>query len=140
MRTDLSLLIVEASTLFVERLRDILDDVGGINIAAVVNTEDLGLAAVRDGSIDLVLLDLSLRQGSGFGLLRAIARLAVRPLTIVLADYDGDRYRRNAMAWGAKYFFDKTKDLDQLCTVLEGIRDTHARERTGPEHVSIDAT
>ena len=125
---DLSMLVVEASQLFVERLREMLDEISGINVVAVVDTEDAGLAAVRNGGIDLILLDLDLRQGSGVGLLRAIGRLAAHPFAIVLANYDVARYRRNATASGAKYFLDKTKDMDQLPTVLEEIRETCSRE------------
>jgi two-component system, OmpR family, response regulator len=131
---DLSLLIVEASRLFVERLRDILDEIVGINVAAVVDTEDSGLAVVRDGGIDLILLDLDLRQGSGLGLLRAIARLAAPPPAIVVANYDVARYRHDAMAWGAKYFLDKTKDMDQLPSMLEGIRKVQSRDDLGPSN------
>ena len=128
---DLALLVVEASRLFVERLHDVLDHVSGIRVAGVVDTEDAALAAVRGGGFDLILLDLDLRQGSGLSLLRAIARLAARPLAIVLANYDVAQYRRDAMALGAAYFFDKSKDIDQLPIVLEEIRETYSREDRG---------
>ena len=131
---NLSLLVVEASNLFVERLRDILDEIAGIKVAAVVDTEDSGLAAVRDGGIDLILLDLDLRQGSGLGLLRALARLGPAPLAIVIANYDVGRYRGDAMAFGARYFLDKTKDMDQLPSLLEDIRETYWREGRGPSN------
>jgi CheY-like chemotaxis protein len=55
--------------------------------------------------VDVVLLDLHLRQGTGFGVLRSIpADQAKKVVVIVLTNYDLAEYRRAAAALGATHF------------------------------------
>ncbi len=119
---SLSVLLVEDSAVLVERLSEILTGISGLDLAGVVDTESAAIRIVGDGAIDVMLLDLHLRQGTGFGVLRAIARQPKRPVVVVLTNYDLAEYRRAATALGAEYFLDKARDLEQLPDVLDDIR------------------
>ena len=119
---DLLVLLVEDSALLVERLTEVLGEIDGVQLAAVVDNETTAIRAVNGSSFDVILLDLHLRQGNGFGVLRAIAKMAQRPPVIVLTNYDLEEYRRAALDMGAAYFLDKARDMDRLRDMIGEIR------------------
>ena len=121
---SLNVLLVEDSKVLAERLCEMLAGISGLDLTAVVDTEAAALGAVEHGKIDVVLLDLHLRQGTGFGVLRGITRQTKRPVVVVLTNYDLAEYRRTATALGAQYFLDKVRDMDQLPDVMDKIRAT----------------
>lgn len=77
---------------------------------------------MKGTAFDVILLDLHLRQGNGFGVLRAMAKSARRPAVIVLTNYDLEEYRAAALAMGATYFLDKARDMDRLPEMIDTIR------------------
>ncbi len=119
---SLSVLLVEDSKVLAERLSEMLAGIAGLDLTAVVDTEAAALGVVSDGKIDVILLDLHLKQGTGFGVLRGITKHSKRPVVVVLTNYDLAEYRRTATALGAQYFLDKVRDMDQLPDVMDKIR------------------
>src|SRR6267154_5275887 len=72
-RNPLRILLVEDSAVLADRLTELLHYIPGVQL---VDTVDNELAAVRialSQPIDVMILDLHLRQGTGFGVLRALA-------------------------------------------------------------------
>lgn len=119
---NLSVLLVEDSRVLAERLRETLLSVPGVQLAGTVDSEADAVAALQRQPVDVVLLDLHLRQGTGFGVLRAIPSDQVKKtVVIVLTNYDLAEYRRAAAALGAKHFLDKLRDFDRLPTLLQQI-------------------
>jgi len=121
---NLSVLLVEDSRVLAERLRETLLSVPGVQLAGTVDSEADAVALLQRQPVDVVLLDLHLRQGTGFGVLRAIPSSQVRrTVVIVLTNYDLAEYRRAAAALGARHFLDKLRDFDRLPTLLQQIGD-----------------
>src|SRR5579863_4691922 len=121
---NLSVLLVEDSRVLAERLRETLLSVPGVQLAGTVDSEADAVAVLQRQAVDVVLLDLHLRQGTGFGVLRAIPTDQVRKtVVIVLTNYDLAEYRRAAAALGARHFLDKLRDFDRLPTLLQQIGD-----------------
>ncbi len=119
---NLSVLLVEDSRVLAERLRETLLSVPGVRLAGTVDSEADAVAALQSGAVDVVLLDLHLRQGTGFGVLRAMpASQAGRVVVIVLTNYDLAEYRRAAAALGVRHFLDKMRDFDRLPALLQQI-------------------
>jgi two-component system, OmpR family, response regulator len=119
---NLSVLLVEDSRVLAERLRETLLSVPGVQLAGTVDSEADAVAALQRQPVDVVLLDLHLRQGTGFGVLRAIPSDQVKKtVVIVLTNYDLAEYRRAAAALGAKHFLDKLRDFDRLPILLQQI-------------------
>ena len=119
---NLSVLLVEDSRVLAERLRETLLSVPGVQLTGTVDSEADAVAALQRQPVDVVLLDLHLRQGTGFGVLRAIPSDQVKKtVVIVLTNYDLAEYRRAAAALGAKHFLDKLRDFDRLPTLLQQI-------------------
>lgn len=119
----LTLLLVEDSRVLAERLREALLSVPGVQLAGSADSEADAVSLLQRHAIDVIVLDLHLRQGTGFGVLRAIpSGLQPRPVVIVLTNYDLAEYRRAAAALGARHFLDKMRDFERLPTLLQQIR------------------
>jgi len=118
----LSVLLVEDSAVLAERLSELVVATEGVELVGVAQTEASALVAVGQRTLDVILLDLHLRQGTGFGVLRQLNKQPKRPVVIVLTNYDLVEYRREATAMGAEYFLDKARDMDQLPAIFEKIR------------------
>ena len=95
----------------------------GPELAGTVDSESDAVAMLKRRPVDVVLLDLHLHSGTGFGVLRVINSGEVgKVLAIILTNYDLGEYRRAAAALGARYFLDKLRDFDRLPGLLQQIR------------------
>ena len=63
---------------------------------------------------DLVIIDIFLRQGSGLGVLRALADSGLSMRRVVLTNYATADMRRRCRELGADRVFDKSHELDAL--------------------------
>jgi DNA-binding NarL/FixJ family response regulator len=107
--------LVEDSAPVLERLRELLGD-------AVIGHAADAAGAIRDildKRPDVVLLDVSLDDGSGFDVLRAVRAAAPEIGIYMLSNFAAYPYRQLAASLGAKGFFDKTNEF-------EGVRDALA--------------
>ena len=114
----LRVLLVEDSKVLTERLAEALRQIPEIELVAAVDTEVAACAVVARERVDVMILDLHLRQGNGFGVLRALTRTPKRPFIVVLTNYDLPQYKDTALALGAAHFMDKVRDLDKLPEIL----------------------
>lgn len=114
-------LLVEDSPMLAERLGELVAQIPGVDIVATVDDEQRAVDEIRAQAIDAVILDLQLKRGTGFGVLRKIANLPTRPIVIIYTNYALPEYRRQAEAMGVSYFLDKSRDYDRLSDVLREI-------------------
>jgi DNA-binding NarL/FixJ family response regulator len=68
-----------------------------------------------------VILDLQLRRGTGFGVLRAVRKMDNKPVVVVFTNFALTTYRETALALGARHFLDKSRDYDRLPEILAEI-------------------
>jgi DNA-binding NarL/FixJ family response regulator len=116
----LRVVLVEDSPIIRERLIESLTATGHINVVGQADSESAAVAALATGDWDAVILDLQLKQGTGLGVLKALA--GGRPegaKVIVLTNYAIPQYRDRSLALGADYFFDKSREYDRVRNVLE---------------------
>lgn len=102
-------------------MSDVITEIPEIDLIGVADSEAVALAAIGKRRVDVVLLDLHLREGSGFGVLRALAAMETKPCIVVLTNHHSEQYARQAVALGAQYFLDKALDLDRLPRILREI-------------------
>jgi DNA-binding NarL/FixJ family response regulator len=112
-------LVVEDSALIRERLVDLIQSFPGARVTAEADAENTALAALHEQTFDAAVVDLQLRQGSGFGVLRALRQLSPQPVTIVLTNSSMRAVRDRCLALGAHYFFDKSNEFDRVAEALE---------------------
>ncbi|MGI4859935.1 MAG: response regulator, partial [Janthinobacterium lividum] len=81
----------------------------GIDVVAEAADGPQGWQMVRDGALDLVLLDINLPGLDGYDLLARIGRLEKRPKVLVVSASDGLLPVRRALAAGADGFVYKSQ-------------------------------
>lgn len=121
----LRVLLVEDSKVLTERLTEAIRQIPEVELIGTADTESAALAAVKRDSVDVIILDLHLKQGTGFGVMRALAASQPRPRIVVLTNYDLPEYKNAAIALGATHFLDKARDYGRLPEVLHEICDAY---------------
>jgi DNA-binding NarL/FixJ family response regulator len=92
-----------------------------------------GLTMFRDLNPDITLIDLHLRDTTGFDLIRNILALSPSARTIVLTSLEGDVDIERALATGAKGYVVKGMVREEL---LHAIRAVHAGKRHVPSAIA----
>ena len=125
MAQALRVLLVEDSKVLTERLTEAIRQIPEVELVGTTDTEAGALAAVNRDSVDVIILDLHLKQGTGFGVMRALAATQLKPRIIVLTNYDLPEYKNAAIALGATHFLDKARDYGRLPEVLHEMCEAH---------------
>jgi DNA-binding NarL/FixJ family response regulator len=125
MTQSLRVLLVEDSKVLTERLTEAIRQIADVELVGTADSEDGALAAFKSKPVDVIILDLHLRQGTGFGVMRALATAQEKPRIIVLTNYDLPEYKNAAIALGATHFLDKARDYGRLPDVLHEICEAH---------------
>ena len=86
-RAGLRVLLVEDSSVICGLIAEIVNDVPGVRVAESVGSELEAVEALRRLDVDVVILDLHLRKGTGFGVLRAMRDMSRRPVVVVLTNF-----------------------------------------------------
>jgi two-component system, OmpR family, response regulator len=120
---DYRVLLVEDSVLLSERLMELISDIDGIATVAMVTTEHDAIQAIQTHHPDAIILDLRLKEGTGFGVMRYVNTLSSRPQAVVMTNYALPQYRKQAEALGVRYFLDKSQEFDRLPDILGELRD-----------------
>lgn len=131
-RSSVRVLLVEDSAVLAGRIAELICRLPHVELTDTVDTEAAALERVAASAPDVLILDLHLRNGSGFGVLRSLGRTsAPRPKIIVLTGFDLPQYRREAETLGVDAFLNKSRDYHRLPALLSSF----AAERAAPsEH------
>ena len=100
-----------------ERLREALDMLEGVEIVGTVVDESAAVSAARDKQIDVIILDLQLKEGTGFGVVQRLGK--IRPTIIVFTNYMLPEYQRLADSLGIEYFLNKSRDYERLPQLIQ---------------------
>ncbi|HVN45124.1 MAG TPA: response regulator [Steroidobacteraceae bacterium] len=132
---SLRVLLAEDSTLLAFRLTELIRRLPDVELIGTVDCEADTLSHVAADTPDVLILDLHLRSGSGFGVLRALSRSGSsrdhpRPKIVILTNFGLPEYRREAEAFGVEAFLDKSRDYFRLPSLLTDF----ARDRAEKPH------
>lgn len=116
--SDLRVLLVEDSQIICNLVTKMINGVDGLTVIESVGTETDAIGAVTRGDVDVVILDLQLRSGTGFGVMRAMHSMPRKPAVVVFTNFALSAYRESALALGAQHFLDKSRDYDRLPKIL----------------------
>jgi two-component system OmpR family response regulator len=122
---SLRVLLAEDSSLLAARLTELIRRLPDVDLIETVDTEAAALGSIAGSRPDVLILDLHLRNGSGFGVLRSLARGGHRPKVVILTNFGLPEYRHEAESFGVEAFLDKSRDYFRLPSLLRGF----ARER-----------
>ena len=115
----LRVLLVEDSELLAERLREVLGQIANVELVGTAADERTAVTKTLEGDVHLLILDLQLKHGTGFGVLRSLGEH--RPPTIVFTNYALPEYRRWAEQFGVDYFLNKSLDFERLPELIRNI-------------------
>ena len=121
-----SIFIVDDS----EVVRDLLSQI----IRRLPNLDEVGHAGTANEAIDairrlkpaIVVLDISMPDGSGLQVLAAVKRENPPPIVMMLTNLAYERYREECRQLGADYFFDKSTEFQQAKEALIKLADGSA--------------
>ena len=111
--------LVDDSPLIRARLRAMLDAMPGVETVGEADGADAAIAAILGRRPQVVLLDMSLAQGTGFDVLRAVHETAPEVAFYMLSNFATPPYRRLAERLGARGYFDKSSDFERVREVFE---------------------
>ena len=123
----LRVFLVEDSPVIRENLAAAMEELAPVQI---VGFSDNGPAAITwiaanpDG-VDLLVIDLFLKRGSGLDVLRAAAKMT-QARTVVLSNYATPDMRRKCLNLGADRIFDKSTEIEALLVYCVRLDDGEA--------------
>jgi CheY-like chemotaxis protein len=113
----LKVFLIEDSELLQELLSDMLSEIEGIDFCGCADGEAEALRRLAETPVDLVIIDIELKQGSGIGVLDALQTDSDRygnPRKAVLTNYAHATMRQRCEHFGMDAFFDKSLHINQL--------------------------
>jgi DNA-binding NarL/FixJ family response regulator len=118
-------LVVDDVSAVRTRLVALLGEVDGIDSIDEASDADEALAVASHAPPEVVVLDLHLRGSSGLVLLPLLKAAHAETRIIVLTNDASDLHRRECVANGADFFFDKSRDFGRIVDVVGEM--THAK-------------
>jgi DNA-binding NarL/FixJ family response regulator len=123
--------IVEDSAVILERLTLGVQSSGASVVGSCDNAPQ-AIAEISETRPDLILLDISLRIGTGLDVLDALKATTHNPTVIVLSNFVAPEYRAWSARLGATYFLDKSFETPIALEIV------HARVHgRGIDHPSL---
>jgi DNA-binding NarL/FixJ family response regulator len=112
----LTVFFVEDSAVVRERLVETIDEIPQARIVGQAETAAEVLSALSQIRPCVLILDVQLRDGSGFNVLKSMRARNVDwpPLIIGVMNYPRDDYCEICRKFGANYVFDKASEFDQV--------------------------
>ena len=125
--------IVEDSPVIRDSLIATLEELTTIKVVGTAEDEASALQWLLQPQheVDLVIIDIFLKAGSGLGVLRAASAVPNGAKRVVLSNYATADMRRKCLAMGADQVFDKSHDIDALiayCAALSDLSKPDAEE------------
>ena len=116
--------IVDDSVWIRVRLAEALGRLPDVMVVGEAASATEAVAGILRTRPDSVLLDLNLMGRTGLDVMRTICPLAPQIVFVVLTNQSEPQYRAACMEAGARYFLDKSQDLDRVPAVIAEIAST----------------
>ncbi len=101
--------------------RRLIDAEPGMHVVADVATADEACAAARDLTIDVVVMDLSLRTGSGLDAIRRVLDRQPNVRVLVFSMHESIGYVNQALKNGASGYITKNSEPSEMIAAIRGI-------------------
>ena len=130
MAAPLNTYIVEDSPVIRESLIATLEELVPVRVVGTAEDEATALRwlTTPGQAVDLVIVDLLLKSGSGLGVLQATQALLPRYRRVVLSNFATVDMRRKCEALGADQVFDKSTEIDALVLYCEQLAGERGRQ------------
>jgi DNA-binding NarL/FixJ family response regulator len=124
--------IVEDSQVIRERLIATLEELAPVRVVATGESEASANQWLSNSEhrVDLIIVDIFLKSGSGLGVLRTMQSLPGHRSVVVFSNYATADIRRKCMELGANRVFDKSKEIDDLMDYCHALRNGRSDRAT----------
>lgn len=117
----MEVMVIEDSAVIREILQTILAEIPVLRMIGYEESEAGAIKSIDAKLPDVVVLDISLKPGSGVAVLEHVKKHHPQIAVIVLTNYVDDFYFRRCENAGADFFFDKTFQIMQVRAALLGM-------------------
>lgn len=121
--TPLRVVLIEDSAVLRDLLSAMLGGIDHLQIVGTADNEADGLLVLKRERPHLVIVDLELRNGTGLGVLAALHGSPERfgaPRAVVFSNHSHAVVQAKCRMLGAVGFFDKSFQMDELLSFIEG--------------------
>ncbi|MGZ3905701.1 MAG: response regulator [Bacteroidia bacterium] len=115
---NLNVLLVDDSALLRARVKELINEVPGVQKIETAASLPEAREIVIKGNINAVVLDIQLPDGNGLDFLKWVKFLYPAICVIMFSNCADDCHRAVAKINGAEYFFDKSKEFQKLPVAL----------------------
>lgn len=119
MKTNLGILIIDDSSLFIHRLSKLLTEHCNCLSIAVAGCYDDGLQLFNQINPNLVFLDINLPGKNGIDLLISIRKLNKHVTIVMLTNNDPAEYLDLCLRLGANYYVEKIAGFDTITGITD---------------------
>lgn len=120
----MNIFIVEDSKIVSDALQAMLSEIPGAKVIGHAVDEQSAIEQIGAAHPDMVILDISLRPGSGINVLKVIKKHNPAVKVMILTNCTDKIYVNSCMSAGADYFFDKTFEFMCVGAVLRRLLST----------------
>jgi DNA-binding NarL/FixJ family response regulator len=114
-------LVIDDSAAVRSRVSELLREGRSFERVDEASDASFGISLARTQRPDAVILDLQLSGNSGLDVLPVLKRGVPPPVVIVLTNHATTAHRRECMARGADYFFDKSREFERAVLVVKAL-------------------
>jgi DNA-binding NarL/FixJ family response regulator len=119
--------LVEDSPLIRENLAAAMEELAPVRVVGFADNEAAATnwIAANSESVDLFVIDIFLKRGSGLNVLRAASNLT-QACKVVLSNYATPDMQRKCLQLGADRVFDKSNEIEALVAYCASLNDAEA--------------
>jgi DNA-binding NarL/FixJ family response regulator len=129
--STLRIMLVEDSAVLASHVTEMIENLPDMQLTGIADNQKDAIQMLADTRPQVLILDLHLREGNGFGVLRGMARVDPPPKVVVLTTFGLPEYRRQAEKLGVAAFLDKSSDYH----LLPGLLSSMAKSLSAPAPV-----
>jgi DNA-binding NarL/FixJ family response regulator len=119
MNSNLCILLIDDSSLFIHRIKKLLTDRYDSLSIAVAGCFEEGLLMYARKTPHLIFLDINLPDRSGIDLLVNIRKMNRHVKIVMLTNNDPAEYLDICMRLGANYYLEKTSDVELITGITD---------------------
>jgi DNA-binding NarL/FixJ family response regulator len=113
--------IVDDSAQFTEVLSELIAVPGRVEIAGTSDSAKRAVEEIHRLKPDVIIVDLQLKDGNGFDVVKAIRSLPNSENTVVVlfTNHMSREFQKHAMELGADFFLDKSKHHAEIVELIQ---------------------
>lgn len=131
----MKLMIVDDSEIISKRLKELLQDIDGLEIGALIGDGIDATSMYSKLNPDIIILDLMIPRMNGLDVLKYVRSKSKSVVIIILTNYDQAYFRERCADIGADYFLDKSSDFEKVYEICDGL--THPSKKNNTDYMLL---